>query len=125
MSPEAQRIAIAEALDWTFHPYREDDGLPGWQRYKEEAVMCWVRPGGESWQRQELPDFLNDLNAMHAAEKVLTLGQQKDYLSLLAGYFCGAVGYEWEDGYALAIMATASQRAEALLRILNLWKEVE
>jgi hypothetical protein len=50
MSPEAQRIAIAEACGWT--------------RYFPEST---------------LPDYLSDLNAMHEAEKVLTPEQGWEY----------------------------------------------
>ena len=52
-----------------------------------------------------MPDYLNDLNAMHEAEKVLNDHQWDDYICQL--------------GHAMG--ATAAQRAEAFLKTLNLW----
>ncbi len=67
-----------------------------------------------------IPDYLNDLNAMHEAEKVLKLEQRDQYwqhLSMIT-----------ERGriapiYYLMATATATQRAEAFLLTLSLWKE--
>jgi hypothetical protein len=95
MTPDQQRIAIAEACGWTtLHK-----GL-------------WV----EKLQTYAaLPDYLNDLNAMHEAEKVLSLTEFWDYAKNL----CAIV--KMDKGRESHIHATASQRAEAFLRTLNLW----
>ncbi len=60
-----------------------------------------------------IPDYLNDLNAMHEAEGTLNRGS----------------GYHETGGYGLYLVAldhdvsaTAAQRAEAFLKTLNLWK---
>lgn len=63
-----------------------------------------------------LPDYLNDLNAMHEAVETLR----------------NLPGSEWFDFQQIlkeecgstmnCIQATAAQRAEAFLRTLNLWK---
>ena len=66
-------------------------------------------------------DYLKDLNAMQEAEKRLTTEQDTVYHSKLAVMLCHAVGYEWEDGYAKAISASAAQRAEAFCR--TFWSE--
>ncbi len=99
MTPESQRIGIAEAC--------------GWKNVKQIG-------GGELWHsvgdppnsvhHELLPDYLNDLNAMHEAEKVLTGEQAWQYVQLLA-----VDGDGW--------CATAAQRAEAFLECLGLWKE--
>jgi hypothetical protein len=83
MTPEAQRIAIAEAC-----------GLTGWQ------------------EARALPNYLNDLNAMHEAEKYLTNEAFEVYIGKLRKMFIA------RDN---AHCATAAQRAEAFLRTLNLW----
>jgi len=57
----------------------------------------------------DLPDYLNDLNAMHEAEKVLTPEQCDSYQHLLGM----TVNRPWH--------ATATQRAEVFLQTLNLW----
>ena len=144
MSPEAQRIAIAEACGWTRKSQLREHSSSVTDHY-------WWRPGrnefiefdyrvctqrmfpsgnviGESFPR-EIPDYLNDLNAMHGAEK--TLADEQYASSSLASY---------EDisfiGWLFRIMvrrrekpdfrthsATAAQRAEAFLRALNLWDD--
>lgn len=59
----------------------------------------------------DTPDAVNDLNAMHEAEKVMSEGEL------------------WSMAYALPhvsplnFRATARQRAEAFLRTLGKWKE--
>ena len=57
-----------------------------------------------------MPDYLHDLNAMHEAEKVLTLAQRVDYTNNLAK-ICGT---EKEK-----VFATAAQRAEAFRRTIG------
>ena len=98
MSPEAQRIAIAEASDWKPNPFIRD-------------MSGQVFPQSSS-------DYLNDLNAMHEAEKVL----------LTKDGFCGC----WETysniltasmGCTDIFHATAKQRAKAFLRTIGKWEE--
>ncbi len=113
MSPEAQRIAIAEACG--LKPVQSDDRFWDFESKKvgaisREALMALV------------PDYLNDLNAMHEAEKVLTSPQRDEYRDFIAEHYRQAVGYTWDDGSAAAIHAPAAQRAEAFLRTLGLWQ---
>lgn len=65
------------------------------------------------------PDYCNDLNAMHEAEKVLTDEQcvfvRVHLRERLENY--PASRYMWH--------ATARQRAEAFLRTLGKWEEVQ
>jgi len=99
MSPEAQRIAIAEACGWTIV-----------SRTPPLGVFSGLRN-----PPVPLPDYLNDLNAMHAAEKVLTDEQYRIYALRL-----GPLTTERQRAY---ISATAAQRAEAFLRTLNIWDD--
>ena len=107
MSPEAQRIAIAEACGWreVNHPTTEFEVAQGFHP---------TRPQG----RQRLPDYLTDLNAMHEAEKVLTESQSAEYQRHLEGSrrFIGAAEF-------FTYHATAAQRAEAFLRAIGKWEE--
>ncbi len=104
MSPEAQRIEIAEAC--------------GWKEIK--PCTCKEQPTGLSpftnTKGNHLPDYLNDLNAMHEAEKVLlkNVHLYLDYVSRLSKM----VGGNYD-----AVFATAAQRAQAFLKTLGLWKE--
>jgi hypothetical protein len=102
MTPEAQRIAIAESLG-ELNVRFTDSGLC--------IASIGEMEDGTFWGTHGVPDYLNDLNAMHEAEKTLTKIQARTYAcrKLRGGIFD-------------AVHATASQRAEAYLKTLNLWK---
>jgi hypothetical protein len=107
MTPESQRIAIAEACGWV-----RPIGITN-----VEPDTWWTK--GDNKLTLHLPDYLNDLNAMHEAEKVLDDEQAATYYDLLNIKLpttrCSIDEY--------VIHATAAQRAEAFLRTLNLWTE--
>jgi len=121
MTPEAQRIAIAEECGWTWSDGEEPcyGGI-----YKQAG---WTSPTGEfyggDWTCKSsslgLPDYLNDLNAMHEAEKVLTEKRIRSYAFILAEVLDTSPTVDLDDQF-LNIHATASRRAEAFLRTLNL-----
>src|SRR5882757_4810234 len=105
MTPEAQRIAIAEGAEW--------------RSYTGE------RP--HEVELKYLPDYLNDLNVMHEAEKVL---MNRD---LWMFNLAEVVGIDVHSNGRTSLtncfqecdkiqFATATQRAEAFLRTLGLWK---
>ena len=106
MTPEQQRIAIAEACGCI--DIHEDGSVweipPTMRKYvgdRQYVVTDW------------LPDYLNDLNAMHEAEKVLTEKQQDRYYAELS-----------KNGtWFQCLHATASQRAEAFLKTIDKWKD--
>jgi hypothetical protein len=99
MTPQQQRIAIAEAC-------------------QIDRQLVWLCNG--KWVEF---DPLSDLNAMHVVEKVLTNEQRGQVMDAL----CEIVrrDHNPEAGPMTAIInaffATAAQRAEAFLRTLNLW----
>jgi len=97
MTDEQINIAIAEACGWT------DTKI--------------VNEGGKLMYGQtEVPDYCNDLNAMHEAEKVF-------------GEVYSIKSHEYEDWLQSIIehdqtwRATARQRAEAFLKNINKWEE--
>lgn len=106
MKPELQRIAIAGACGWYRLVLEEDKALP--TRYGM-AVGQLVPPSGSVCV--PIPDYLNDLNAMHSAEQTLTREQRWKYISALAS-----------DHVSHVAFATAAQRAEAFLKTLGLWQ---
>lgn len=69
-----------------------------------------------------LPDYLNDLNAMHEVEKALTLDQRHIYYRRL-WHICDKAHRMASVGEWLVPTATASQRAEAYLRTIGKWKD--
>ena len=106
MTPEQQRIAIADASGWRRIGTEKNLPLYGWI----EQGPC-----------EEIPDYLNDLNAMHEAEKVLEAdratgkGGWSDYNTWLQFISDRDGKPKWH--------ATAAQRAEAALRTLGKWKD--
>ncbi len=94
MSPEKQRIAIAEVCGWS----------------KADAKRGYTL----SQFTEQVPDYLNDLNAMHEAEDELSGNQYMVYATILDSV----------EGSLFGIRATARQRAEAFLRTLGKWEEV-
>ncbi len=116
MSPEQQRIKIAEACGWKRRDYVNCHGV---------TVQDWVKENEVIYGTENLPDYLNDLNAMHEAEKVLNREQIHKYLDELEHLvardqkFLPTVAWlNW-----LSLHATAVQRAEAFLKTLGIWKE--
>ena len=120
MSPDKQRIAIAGAI------YGDNC-----------SVKLVVNPQPEHcrWGDKLLltPDYLNDLNAMHEAEKVLTPtpdelefndGKYIEYCGELCRV-CGWLKYEQTMFAWDVIRATAAQRAEAFLRTIGKWEEAK
>jgi len=103
MTPDEQRIAIAEACGWTNTP-RYDSGK-----------LCWYKKGElVATRSSHLPDYLSDLNAIHEAEKALTEEQcfiYNDHLCEIVDGGSQIEGWLWR--------ATAAQRAEAFLRVIQ------
>ncbi len=104
MTPEAQRIAIAEAFV-NVHGVEVED---------------WLRGEGEViYGTENLPDYLNDLNAMHEAEKVFGPFGTETWAKYARNIRQG-------DIVALSgelLHATAAQRAQAFLMTLGLWRD--
>ena len=99
MTNEQINIAIAELRGWTLNPAKHT-----------AKGLDWLHaPSGNTAYNP--PDYCNDLNAMHEAEKILTADQWYKYDSMMP----------LRDPQK--IHATARQRAEAFLRTLGKWEE--
>jgi hypothetical protein len=109
MDKQKQRIKIAEACGWDWY------GLPGELEKDKRPNGPWFGPSNDAEQLyvDGIPDYLNDLNAMHEAEKTLDDRQRLRYMSRLTE----------ATSHMTYHLATATQRAEAFLRTLNLWEE--
>ena len=127
MNKELQRIKIAEACGW-----REIQNGDAWGT---PIGIPLTMPKKDNWRNMdgffELPDYLNDLNAMHEAVMFLPektkLAFRKELQYMIAprtrpSGIGGIVLMSAED-YDNWFHATAAQRAEAFLRTLNLWEE--
>ena len=106
MTNEQINIAIAEACGWTH--YHLDLWVPSQQTGDPDDFS--------ELQCTGLPDYCNNLNAMHEAERVLNAYQRHKYTLLLRGD-CASVDSMWEVAHKPAI-----QRAEAFLRTIGKWE---
>ena len=100
MSPENQRLEIAKECGYELLPIPQNAAQKTWQKHGVTVL---------------LPDYLNDLNAMHEAEKKLQhfiyyVDVLADVMDLPRGSFC-------------TVGATAAQRAEAFLRTIGKWED--
>ena len=104
MNPEQQRIAIAEACGLKLFPMGPSD-------------KQWLKNNKDGGVEQvPLPDYLNDLNAMHEAEKLLS-NKEKEVYAVALHDICGNVPFWFGIAHA-----TAAQKAEAFLKACNLWE---
>ena len=100
MTDEQINATIAKELGWT----------------QVEAIHRSGRaPGATYVGREFIPDYCTDLNAMHEAEESLAGDLWIGYVNKLADI----------EGSLFGIRATARQRAEAFLRTLGKWEEVQ
>jgi hypothetical protein len=119
MKPQEQRIAIAGACGWTNCVVLGS----GVFNLIEGNIP---RVEGKAWTSTPhlVPNYLNDLNAMREAEKVLlTVNQQNRYQTEIAE-ICWSDEERGNNQVVFnQLTASATQRAEAFLRTLNLWTE--
>lgn len=104
-------IAIAEACGWAL--VKDDpDFYEYWEHPKDGRKI------GVAANSSPFPDYCNDLNAIHEAEKVLNDVSYDSYWSNLV-FVCIQSNMERLNS------ATARQRAEAFLRTIGKWKDVQ
>jgi hypothetical protein len=113
MTNEQINEAIAEACGWDLFPW-EVSGEDGWNQ--------WVRsPSGElCFYEGSIPDYCNDLNAMHEAWLSLSLEDKFGFDRQLQRVLLTS-----EDGTYWLTNATARQRAEAFLKTLGKWEDIK
>lgn len=106
MKPEAQRIAIAKACGW------EESAIDSKTCYNPHGAHCY-------WS--DVPDYLNDLSAMHEAEEAAIK------LSNAGGLPFSVLGYHdrliARHGTVGAILSSATERAEQFLKTLGKWED--
>lgn len=80
-----------------------------------------MRPPNRTDMYCEIPNYCNDLNAMHEAEKVL-----KGYEQIHTYVWHLSNRKDWETDFKLMeVHISARDRAEAFLRTLGKWEEVQ
>jgi hypothetical protein len=118
MTQEEKRIKLAETVGWKVHP-------------KDRFIVIPPNSPHSVQPLSTIPDYFNDLNAVHELEKVLTDEQARTYAYALYDLANGFKfdGDPWTpdifeasmDGVVDMVRATAAQRAEALGLVLKLW----
>jgi hypothetical protein len=106
MNQNKQRIAIAEYLGWKQIGKYPDD-------------IKGIKPPMRGWIN--VPDYLNDLNAIHEVEKCLSASQLSAYVGELANVIING-----ENKTTLGNQmwhATAKQRSEAFLKTIGKWEK--
>jgi len=132
MTEQEIDIAIAEALgvepelvEWWAHKPDDTGGSICMSAQTKQEVEEWIRKnpdyakGYSPKAFYRYPPYCNDLNAMHGAEKKLSLDKRDLFLQAL--YRICDKAQRMTPVPWLAVNATARQRAEAFLRTLNLW----
>ena len=114
MTPEKQRVAIAEACGWRIER-RDITGYSVWEPGAEVPAQLTNN------LENKLPNYPNDLNAMHEAEGMLLAKCGNDpqddlWVDYLANLLMAAP-------LCLREHATAAQRAEAFLKTIGKWED--
>jgi len=102
MTSEQINIAIAEACGWQVHPRDRFIVIPPNSPHSVQPLYT-------------IPDYCNDLNAMHEAEKTL---DDYQYFNYCRHHLPDTQRSEMAQGRT----ATAHQRAEAFLRTIGKWE---
>lgn len=122
MSEEQINLAIAEVRGW------KNADHPDVMKFKQGWTMPekWcMDPKGVLRFNHDRPNYCNDLNAMHEAEKMLLTGSAKPVIHATSRYteqLCRILRCTDTALFQFA-HATARQRAEAFLRTIGKWEE--
>jgi len=112
VSDDQINAAIAKACGWT-DVHLSVGAMYG---FPTERKIAGIPPN--RFTHNECPNYCTDLNAMHEAEKVLTDDQFKWYTHWVEKLMP-------ETKYRCYLCATARHRAEAFVRSLGKWEEVQ
>jgi hypothetical protein len=116
MTDQELRIKVAE--------------LVGYRRFENDRNAWWHPTSHCSRTLRQLPDYPNDLNAMHEAEAWAADTQHESWkykyiskLRQLQGFVDEQGLYDWESAWWFMHHATARQRAEAFVAVMQGGKE--
>lgn len=117
MTPQSQIIATAETVGWF------ECGTGGSWSWRHSSFT----DESQDVRTENLPNYLEDLNACFEMELFLTReGDQDEYVNQLwqvigAGYW--SPNYSEDDFHWIIVHSTAPQRAEAFLKTVGKWEE--
>ncbi len=108
---------IAEFRGWVMYYPTPESVSKGYPSYSYWTPPRDSKQFAENWGKLELdypPDYCNDLNAMHEAEKMLN-EKQEDIMNNTLWDIMDGRKYLWHS--------TASQRAKAFVITIEKWKK--
>lgn len=117
LTQEEKRIKIAEACG-----FKVTKSPAGDYYYNPESLLC--QDGRVLWDSEELPNYFNDLNAMHTLEKDMQSIIQERYAKKLRVIISEIELDDYNENWH-PMTASSAQRAEAFGQTLGLWKEGE
>jgi hypothetical protein len=110
-------IAMAELCDWTWILESAPSDFMALRNSCGELVHT-SNGRVDDYPLHMIPDYANNLNAMHEAESTLSFADQRRYGRTLGEVLDDCIGSPDHDWHA-----TARQRAEAFIRTFGTWKE--
>ena len=110
MSDQEINMAIAEACGWRVHPDNRWIVIPPNSPNSVQPLNT-------------IPDYCNDLNAMHESEKKLIFSERKLFRYWLQKVKGSAIGDDVMIAIDECVHSTARQRAEAFVRTIGKWEE--
>ena len=123
MTDQEKRIKIAEVCGWREAFPQNKEPHPETKKGGILLPYRWINEKTGNRQ-QHLPDYLNDLNAMHEAEKTLDANGlicDRNIYSHKLRMLVHPATHMNDDWLGWCLLhATAAQRAEAFLKTLNL-----
>jgi hypothetical protein len=105
LTPKEQQIKVAELCGW-------HDMATGYFLRGSEQIYKLLGNLEKQRTRMPVPDYLNDLNAMHGAE--MSLKDKGTYMIMLEAVVGDTVCRNWRLTHA-----TAAQRAEAFVMTME------
>lgn len=122
MTQQEKRIKIAQACG--FKPLAFVQPKRGEFILEQNNFRRWKK-AGKTFHTEDLPDYFNDLNAIHGAVASKGLAYDTTHEKNLADVCdAGDPATDWWESTTyrgFLIHATAAQRAEAFGKTLNLW----
>ena len=94
----------------------------GWRQSTSSMWEGWWHQKGKKTYQRFCPDYCNDLNAMHEAEKHLTTNEYMRYWDYLYNLCDRTVSSRVEDDFKL-LHLTAAEKAEAFLKTIGKWDD--